>query len=282
MCEDLKNSENIDKRSVESFGQEWSSFPPWKMSEVERRQYFDDYFHIFPWEALPKDPKGFDMGCGSGRWAALVAPRVGHIDCYDPSEAALAVARRTLAGHRNARFMHGGVDNPDFALETYDFGYSLGVLHHIPDTAAALKNCIRPLKPGAPFLLYLYYRFGNRSWHIKAIWRASELLRAVISRLPHRAKNLVTSFLALVLYWPLARLSWLIERLGFNTHEFPLHSYRNSSFYTMRTDSRDRFGTPLEQRFTKAEIEEMMRAAGLRDITFSDRPPYWTSLGYKA
>ena len=30
---------------------------------------------------------GFDMDCGSGRWAKLMAPRVGHLDCIDPSTA---------------------------------------------------------------------------------------------------------------------------------------------------------------------------------------------------
>ena len=50
---------------------------------------------------------------------------------------------------------------------------------------------------------------------------------------------------------------------------------------TMRTDSRDRFGTPLEQRFSKAEFAEMMRQADLKEITFSENAPYWTAVGYK-
>jgi SAM-dependent methyltransferase len=40
-----------------------------------------------------------------------------------------------------------------------DFGYSLGVLHHVPNTAAAIRSCTELLKPGAPLLLYLYYAF---------------------------------------------------------------------------------------------------------------------------
>ena len=55
-------------------------------------------------------------------------------------------------------------------------------------------------------------------------------------------------------------------------------SYRNTSFYTMRTDSRDRFGTPLEQRFTRSEIKDMMLAAGLDDIKFSNRS-FWVAVG---
>jgi hypothetical protein len=49
----------------------------------------------------------------------------------------------------------------------------------------------------------------------------------------------------------------------------------------MRTDALDRFGTRLEQRYTKAEIEEMMKRAGLVDIRFSDSAPFWCAVGYK-
>ena len=59
-------------------------------------------------------------------------------------------------------------------------------------------------------------------------------------------------------------------------------SNRTASFYTMRTDALDRFGTRLEHRFTRDEIERMMTDAGLTDITFSDRPPFWVACGRRA
>jgi hypothetical protein len=49
----------------------------------------------------------------------------------------------------------------------------------------------------------------------------------------------------------------------------------------MRTDSRDRFGTPLEQRFTQLEIKEMMASAGLENMCFSEREPFWVAVGTK-
>ena len=49
----------------------------------------------------------------------------------------------------------------------------------------------------------------------------------------------------------------------------------------MRTDSLDRFGTRLEQRFTKKHIERMMKNADLDNIRFSNTPPYWCAVGYK-
>lgn len=83
-------------------------------------------------------------------------------------------------------------------------------------------------------------------------------------------------------HWPLARLSGALERLGVNVHGIPLSYYRKHTFYTMRTDARDRFGTPLEQRFTRVQIESMMREAGLREIRFSEGAPYWCAVGVKA
>jgi hypothetical protein len=50
----------------------------------------------------------------------------------------------------------------------------------------------------------------------------------------------------------------------------------------MRTDARDRFGTPLEQRFSRAQIREMCNAAGLVDLRLSPRAPYWCAVGFKA
>jgi len=271
---------NSDHRTVESFGDEWNRFDQSVLSCTEALRIFGDYFEIFPWDKLPKMASGFDMGCGTGRWARFVAPRVGCLHCIDPSSA-LEIAKKSLNSFCNVKFYQASVDDKLLPPNSQDFGYSLGVLHHIPDTAAAIRSCVAMLKPGAPFLIYLYYAFDNRSFLFRSIWRCSDLLRWIICRLPGKPKNFVTDLLALLIYWPLAQIARLGERLGMEVSAFPLSYYRNHSFYTMRTDSRDRFGTPLEQRFTKIRIEEMMRSAGLRQIHFSRNAPFWCAIGFK-
>jgi hypothetical protein len=72
-----------------------------------------------------------------------------------------------------------------------------------------------------------------------------------------------------------------LEKCGLNVESFPLSSYRHLSFYTICTDSRDRFGTRLEQRFTRAEMEKMMKDAGLTEIVFNESVPFWTAVGIK-
>ena len=270
---------NIDSNVVDGFGDEWSRFDQSALSPDELAEMFDNYFSIFPWDRLPANAVGFDLGCGSGRWAKLVAPRVGKLHLLDPSEA-LDVAKRNLAGQDNCEFHSSGVDDIPLEDASCDFGYCLGVLHHIPDTEAGLRACVAKLKPGAPFLLYLYYRFDNRPMWFRAIWKASDLVRKLISKLPYSGRYATSQLLAATVYFPLARTARVVEKLGINPGLIPLSQYRNNSFYTMRTDSLDRFGTLLEKRFTKTEIAAMMENCGLKEITFSDRS-FWTAVGYK-
>jgi len=129
--------------------------------------------------------------------------------------------------------------------------------------------------------LYVYYAFDNRPLWFKFIWRISDYFRRLISAMPHRFKLLLTNTIAILVYLPLSRLALMAEKVGINAHNFPLHYYRNRRLYTLRTDSRDRFGTSLELRFTKEQLKFMMTEAGLEDIRFSDLAPFWCVVGRK-
>lgn len=275
------SSSNLHKTTVEGFGDEWEYFNQSSLNSSEREVIFNDYFKVFPWDILPENPKGFDLGCGSGRWALLVADKVGHLNCIDPSEKALDVAKKNLSLKKNVDFLLASVDLIPLPDNSQDFGYSLGVLHHIPDTFSALKSCVNKLKTGAPFLLYLYYSFDNRPLWYRLLWKLSDIFRRIIYVLPESIKRLVTDLIASTIYFTFARLSLLLEFIGINSKQMPLTYYRNKSFYTMRTDARDRFGTPLEQRFSKEQITKMMVDSGLTQIQFSDEAPYWCVVGIK-
>ena len=197
-------AENRHQPTVEGFGDEWHRFDQSQLKFEEHLALFNSYFSIFPWEVLPKNSVGFDMGCGSGRWAKFVAPKVGTLHCIDPSSA-LTVAMRNLQGITNCVFHAGAVGDHVLKNKSMEFGYSLGVLHHVPDTAAGITACVDMLKPNAPFLIYLYYAFDNRPFWFRCLWWASNLLRIGVSRLPHGARYWVSQLIAVLIYWPLAR-----------------------------------------------------------------------------
>jgi ubiquinone/menaquinone biosynthesis C-methylase UbiE len=270
---------NFDPATVEGFGEEWSRFDQRALSDDERARIWQQYFAVFPWDALPERSVGFDLGCGSGRWAALVAPRVGTLHCVDASAQALEVARRGLRGHDNCAFHLASVDALPFADGSMDFGYSLGVLHHVPNTRAALQAAVRKLKPGAPLLVYLYYAFDNRPRWYRTLWRVTDRIRRVVSRSPVSVKVAVTATIAATVYLPLARSARLLDAAGLDVERLPLAYYRERSFYTMRTDAFDRFSTRIEHRFTAPEVVSMMHEAGLTDVVLSPSMPHWCAVG---
>jgi hypothetical protein len=91
----------------------------------------------------------------------------------------------------------------------------------------------------------------------------------------------ISQIIAVVIYWPLARLAAQVERAGLSPAAIPLESYRHRNFYVMRTDAYDRFCTRLEQRFTKQQTEKLLVDAGFGEIAFSDKVPYWCAVGRK-
>jgi len=271
---------NIDSKTVDGFGDEWIRFDQSELSEKELVNRFNEYFNVFPWESLPKNPIGFDAGCGSGRWAKIVSRRVKTLHCIEPSSA-INVAIKNLETTKNCIFHHVDIDNIPFKDNSMDFGYSLGVLHHMPDTLDGLKKCVIKLKIGAPFLVYLYYSFDNKPYWFQLIWKFSNYLRIFISKRSYNIRFFLSQLIAIFVYLPLANLAKIFEKLGFKVNNFPLSYYRKYSFYSMRTDALDRFGTRLEVRFSKSEIKKMLVESGLTNIKFSNSSPYWCASGIK-
>lgn len=275
------NFKNIDKQTVDGFGDEWSRFNQEKLGEAQRKEIFDDYFSIFPWDRLPRGAVGVDVGCGSGRWALEVAPRVGKLHAVDASAKALEVAKRNLIGFDNVSFYNASVNDMPIEDKSLDFAYSLGVLHHLPDTENAIASIAVKLKSGAPILLYLYYSFDNRPQWYRMIWKLSELGRGIVSNLPHPLRYNASQIIAALVYWPLARTALFLKICGIKSSTWPLDYYKDKTFYVMRTDALDRFGTKLEKRFSRKEIQKMLENGGFERVHFSDHTPFWCVVGYK-
>ena len=262
---------NIDQKVVSSFGEEWNHYK--QDSGEDLFSAYNQYFHIFPKNYLNKNSEGFDMGCGSGRWAKFIAPKVKILNCIEPSPKAISVAKKNLKEFQNCYFECASSNSNSIKENSQDFGYCLGVLHHTPDPQMGLINCVKKFKKGSPFLLYLYYKFDNRPFWYKYVWLLNDLPRKIISYLPFKLKLLITKFIAFIIYLPLAKLGNLLNSIGIDAKNLPLYDYKDKSFYFMQTDSFDRFSTKIEKRFTKLEIIKMMKIAGLDNINFSQIAP---------
>ena len=275
-----EKDENLDQGVIDSFGHEWAAFD---YGETDTSEALDAQFRAYctPLELNQFDPKksiAGDFGAGSGRWASRLIPYFSLIYALEPSDGASRILKNKFSGEAKIAVLQETVGANSIPLESLDLAMSLGVLHHIPDTGLAIKEVSRSIKPGGAFLCYLYYNLENKPTFYKFIFKAVNAVRKIISGLPQRIKQIVTSAIAAVIYWPLARLSKVLSKFGIETSNFPLHHYADMPFVMLANDALDRFGTSLEQRFSKAEITEMLGAADfdLTTLKFSEVEPFWT------
>jgi SAM-dependent methyltransferase len=272
------NGENIDKKVVGQFGDEWLKFYEYDDEVIEK--VGKEYFNILNNEMVNAETYALDIGCGTGRWTKYLSKRVKFIEAVDPSDAVFA-ADKLLGDIANVRLSQASIETLPFADETFDFVMSVGVLHHIPDTQKALNDCVQKLKKGGYFYVYLYYNLERRGLFYRTLFRMSDLIRRIVSRLPGKIKLFVCDILAFFFYMPFILAGRLIKFLGFENlaKRVPLHIYQNRSLFMIRNDALDRFGTRLEQRFSTKQIMEMMENAGLTNIMIGPGFPYYHAVG---
>ena len=127
----------------------------------------------------------------------------------------LLIWQISLKQFNNFEFYQCTVSNLPFTNLSMDFGYPLGVLHHIPDTEKTLSDCVMKLQPRAPFLIYLYYTFDNLLFFYRWLWKLSDIDRKVIWRLPFGLKVDACSTIAASVCFPLARFAKVVEKQVF-------------------------------------------------------------------
>ena len=272
--------ENLDQEVIDSFGHEWAAFD---YSETETDEALDAQFLAY---CAPIDLGHFnpntsvaaDFGAGSGRWASRLLPYFCLVYALEPSDGASKVLKKKFSDEPRMRILQESVGVNSIPDDSLDLAMSLGVLHHIPDTGLAIKDVASKIKSGGVFLCYLYYKLDNKPIYYRGLFWISNSIRWVISRLPYAMRRLIARIIAGVVYLPIARTAKLLGKKGKNVSNFPLHHYANMPFVMLQNDALDRFGTRLEQRFSKKEITEMVTNAGfdLSTLKFSDGEPFWT------
>ncbi len=124
--------------------------------------------------------KVLEIGCGLGTDGAQFARAGADYTGVDLTEAAVSLARRRfeLFGLKG-NFRTADAEQLDFSDETFDLVYSHGVLHHTPDTARAISEIQRVLRPGGRAIIMLYHRDSyNYRVNISLLRRAgAKLLR---------------------------------------------------------------------------------------------------------
>lgn len=267
---------DIKRRTAASFGYEWRHF-------AEMRPQWEQNFLAY---MAPKGHEWFsgrlvlDAGAGTGRHAYYAARDGADVVAVDIGPA-IEVARRNTAELPNVLAVQADLYELPFADGTFDFVYSIGVLHHLPDPPAALRELLRVLRPGGDVTIYLYAKPGP-GLRRALLWLISAM-RTITTRLPHpvlhRLAYPIAAVAWLVFVLP-TRLLALVPRTRSFAASMPLAAYADYPFGVCANDQFDRFSAPIERRYTADEMREWLARAGLTDVDVR-RTYGWVASGRK-
>jgi SAM-dependent methyltransferase len=265
VCDSTQRGTGEDVRR--SFSEEWQTYGS---ILPEHDEEFAAYFDIVDLASL-RDSLVVDLGCGSGRWSAKLAPHVGTIALVDFSDA-IFVARENLSDAPNAVFFRGDVTNLPFVDDSVDFLFSLGVLHHLDRPCLPVARDLMRLGPRG--LFYLYYGLDNRPDYYRKLLAVVTASRRSLGRVKsEKSRRRISRALALAVYRPMVGIGALADKAGVNA-PVPLYdSYKGKSVDRIEQDAYDRFFTSIEQRVSRQEIEECF--AGVGEVTVSESEPFW-------
>ncbi len=102
--------------------------------------------------ALPGG-KVLEVGCGRGVGTSIILDVFGAetVDAFDYDRHMVGLAQRRHAARKNVRLWHGDVSVIAAPDNHYDAAFNFGIIHHVPDWRAALREVYRVLKPGGRF-----------------------------------------------------------------------------------------------------------------------------------
>jgi SAM-dependent methyltransferase len=235
--------------SPDRFGYSWSIF-----SEIlpEHREQFIRWTAALPREAW-KDAHFLDAGCGIGRnshWAMLEGAAGGV--AFDIDDRSLAAARNNLKSYPTMDVRNQSIY--EIPEENYfDIAFSIGVIHHLAEPEAALRELTRAVKPGGYVMIWVYGR-ENMNWLTRYF---DPIRRILFSRMPLRLVYHLSLYLTALL--------WLGLHLGMSRLEY-FRLLRRFSFAHLRAVVFDQMIPRIAHYWPREVVERLCLNAGLENI----------------
>ena len=242
----------------------------------EFRADFLNYVHPVSPEFFP-GKRGLDAGCGFGRHLVHAADFGAHMVGMDFSRA-IQRARAITRDLPRIALVQGDIEAPPLRPGAFDFVYSLGVLHHLPDPEAAFRSLLTLVRPGGAIFIWVY------SSARQTTNRILETIRRRTARLPHPATRAL-SFGAALVDWGGFIVPYRLARrlLGPRVDRVTLpriRLYARYPFQVVYADWFDRLAAPIRHYYDREDMVAWGARAGLVNVTISPTGLYgWRLYG---
>jgi SAM-dependent methyltransferase/uncharacterized protein YbaR (Trm112 family) len=202
MPEEFKEFKRFQGATKKSFGFQWLRY-----EVTDREEDIKDFFSKTGITSEFLERKLIlDAGCGMGRFLMVSTRSDNEVIGIDLS----ASIERAYKITKNLPFVHiiqGDLMRPPFREEAFDFIYSIGVLHHTPNTKKAFKSISRLVKKKGRISIWVYQLWVSPELKVKykrVFAKIQELIfnnvRKITTRLPHKLLHYLC-YIAIPLGW---------------------------------------------------------------------------------
>lgn len=256
---DLSSDQDI--LSGHKFGISWKEFS--RYDEKYRNQFFDWLNPVAP--SFLRNKTILECGCGKGRHTRIVAESMAkNVVAVDIGDA-IEIAYAQVGKLPNVHFVQADIANMPLR-QVFDFGYSVGVLHHMDSPEGGFKSLASKVKPDGSICVWVY-GFENNWWIVNIV---TPLRKAVTSKLPTYVLKTLTALLtvAVYLYSKLIARPWHALR---KTNEWlPRVFYEDYLSYIAQFDFQeihnivfDHLVAPVAEYLKREEVESWFKKVGI-------------------
>jgi SAM-dependent methyltransferase len=252
-----KDIQILKKKTADSFGYEWTKFHRLK-SEKGFLEFIGPIDKLFF-----KGKFVLDAGCGNGSYSFYSSSYGAEIIAIDFSDA-VSVARENTK-NMNVQVVRADITHPPFKEGSFDYIFSVGVLHHLPKPETGFQHLVPLLKKGGFISIWVYGR--SKQWAAVYFY---EPLIIITHRLPHRIL-IRLCYIPAIIMEILNRIYVCLNKLKLKkiSSFLPFKYYADYPFSVKLNDSFDVFATVSSQYFTEKEILDWFVRANLTDVTIT-------------
>lgn len=236
--------------------------------EVERQWYKDSfsYLRYIPKEIFIGEYKiGLDVGCGSGSDMIHLGQYGAKIVGIDISDA-IKVTRDNIINNYRLCVVQADIYNLPFKNETFNFIYSFGVLHHLPDPEKGFRILCDKVKKDGFVIIYVYEDFSDRAFFEKLLLKIINFLRLITTKMPPALLYLFSVTTSPIVFLSCSMPYQILAKIpGTRNFSERIPFKHTTRLDCIASDLYDRFSSPIECRYSRKEIEEWFKKAHLED-----------------
>jgi SAM-dependent methyltransferase len=271
---------------ADSFGPQWKTFAKSQIDTPKNCESQIRFDSEIGWQSSDFEGKNvIEFGSGAGRFIDICSRRNAALVVGLDATDAVDAAQETLCDRENVLFVQADIFSAPFKNESFDFGYSIGVLHHTPNPEEGFELLTRLVKPEGAVGISLYevsnYIRPNRNTlkvvSIELLWALNfwrcEFFRSVTTKLP---RKLFLTYCKTVV--PVLHYLNQIPILRYLRYLLPSTCYRHLPVIWSMVDTHDTYATKIVHQYRGKDVFQWFLHLGCKDIILKNGRAGWVSI----